>query len=72
MFERRINLDKQRQDVKGHPETGIQQEWNEDLETGIPYWGVYYKGVKFAELDDLKAAHDRLQKLMALDTIGGE
>jgi hypothetical protein len=31
-------------------------------------WEVIYKGVLFAELNDLKEAHDRLQKLLALDT----
>jgi hypothetical protein len=31
-------------------------------------WEVWYKGVRFAELKDLKEAHDRLQKLLALDS----
>jgi hypothetical protein len=44
------------------PETGIIL----DKETQL--WEVWYKGVRFAELDELKEAHDRLQKLLALDT----
>lgn len=42
------------------------------LEQPESIWEVWYKGVKFAELTDLKAAHDRLQKLIQLDTTGDD
>lgn len=44
------------------PETGIV------LFKETQLWEVWYKGVRFAELKELKDAHDRLQKLLALDT----
>lgn len=46
------------------PETGIIQSGDANKAT----WEVWYKGVRFAELEELKDAHDRLQKLLELDT----
>jgi hypothetical protein len=51
--------EKVRPEVK--PVTGI-------IMTDELTWEVWYKSVQFAELEELKEAHDRLQKLLALDT----
>lgn len=48
--------------------TGVVERSNDDTATAVPYWEVYYKGVKFAEFDTLNKASTRLQKLMDLDT----
>lgn len=48
------------------PYTGIAQV------TLSSKWEVWYKGVKFAELEDLKLAYERLQKLVTLDTLDSD
>lgn len=56
------------------PQTIVMAGTNPIPETGIIFiresncWEVWYKGVRFAEMEELKEAHDRLQKLLALDT----
>lgn len=62
---------------------GKASTWNENIKpvTGIvltmesldsitakDVWEVWYKGVKFGVFSDLQSAHDRLQKLLSLDS----
>jgi hypothetical protein len=54
------------------PYTGIVFAEPENSQTHRGTWEVWYKGVQFADLEDLKSAYDRLQKLISLDTTGGE
>jgi hypothetical protein len=50
------------------PYTGIVLAAESLSEKVSDVWEVWYKGVQFATLPELKDAHDRLQKLLALDS----
>lgn len=52
--------------VEAH--TGIFYVAPEDTQTEPYMWLVIYQGVEFARFQELKDAHERLQKLLALDT----